>query len=125
MATLEHCLKTGVGSAKGNPNAKVLGFDLVAGEDSQQIGLQIDYSSNGTNTLSNTFYLTKSVNKGICTLKYEGAMGSKNTLKNYNGEDFVRLFDGAYTMELVKGFTASEGIMIQKTQDSNFSFKVL
>ena len=125
MATLEHWLKTGVGSAKGNPNAKVLGFDLVAGEDSQQIGLQIDYSSNGTNTLSNTFYLTKSSNKGICTLKYEGAMGDKNTLKNYNGEDFVRLFDGSYTMELVKGFTTSEGIMIQKTQDSNFSFKVL
>lgn len=124
MATLEYWLKTGVGSAKGNKNAKVLGFDLTAGLNAYQIGLQVNYSSNGTNKLSNTFYLTKTINNGICTWTYEGAMSDKNTLKNYNGEDFVRLFDGAYTMDLVKGFTTSEGITIQKTDDSSFSFMV-
>ena len=124
MATLEYWLKNGVGSAKGNKNAKVLGFDWVSAPATSQIGLQINYSSNGTNSLVNIFYLTKSVKDGVCTLKYEGAMSDKSSLKNYNGEDFVRLFDGTYSMDLVNGFTTSGGIMIQKTDDSSFAFTV-
>ena len=122
METLENWLKNGVGKAKGNKNAKVLGFDWVAGQKANQIGLQINFSSNGTNNISNIFYLTRTVENGICTLKYEGEMGSQHVLANYNGEDFVRLFDGTYNAELVRGFTTSEGVLIRKTNDSNFSF---
>lgn len=124
MATLEHWLKTGVGSAKAYPNAEVLGFDIVPGKNTKQIGLQVNFTSNGTNRNSGIFYLSRSLDNGICTLKYEGVMDDKNPLKNYNGEDFVRLFDGTYAMELVKGFTTKEGVMIRKTEDSNFSFTV-
>lgn len=125
MATLEYYLKNGVGSAKGSAKAKLLGFGFVEGLDDKQIGLQVYYSSNGNNELTNVFYLTKTVQDNKLTLLYEGAMDAKNTLQKYNGEDFVRIFNGTYTLDLVEGLTVTKGITWQKQDNAAFVFTVL
>lgn len=114
---LEGYLHSGVGSAKGNKNAKILG---VGFSKAGKVTLDVYYTSNGKNELKDQYYFDHKMEGGNIELTYDGTYGQHNLI-NYNGEDFVKAFDGKYSFKILEPFHPSKGLQMSKTEDQNFT----
>ena len=120
VATLNNYLHTGVGSARGNKNAHITGIGFSAGNDSI-VNLNVIYTTNGKNSLTDVYYFDKQyVADGKYRLSYRNAYGQHNLL-NYNGADFVNLFNGTYTFSIIEPFHPSKGLKMTQEERADFS----
>ena len=117
ISTLEEHLHNGVGSAKGNKNARIL---RVGFSKANKVTLDVYYSSNGKNELKDQYYFDYKMEGGNIQLTYDGNYGQHNLI-NYNGEDFVKAFDGTYSFKILEPFHPSKGLQMSKTDDANFT----
>ena len=117
--TLNGYLHSGVGSAKGNKNAHILGIGFSADNDSI-VNLNVMYTTTGNNTLTDVYYFGKQYVDGKYMLTYRNAYGQHN-LVNYNGEDFVKLFNGSYSFLILEPFHPSKGLQMTQLDKENFS----
>ena len=117
-STLEEYLHSGVGSAKGNKNAKILSVGFTAADNS--IALNVYYTSTGKNELTDQYYFNYSYDNNQFKLEYNETSGQHNLL-NYNGEDFVKAFNGTYSFKILEPFHPSKGIQMNKIDDPNFA----
>ena len=117
ISTLEDFLHTGVGSAKGNKNAKILsvGFSWTG-----SVTLDVYYTSTGKNELKDQYYFDYKMQGGNIELTYNGTNGQHNLI-NYNGEDFVKAFNGTYNFKILEPFHPSKGLQMSKIEDANFT----
>ncbi len=116
--TLEGYLHSGVGSAKGNKNARILsvGFSI----EGKSVSLDVYYTSTGSNRLKDQYYFSASYEGSDYKLEYSNNYGQHNLI-NYNGEDFVKAFEGTYSFKILEPFHPSKGIQMSKTSDANFT----
>ena len=121
ISTLEEFLHSGVGSAKGNKNAKIL---YVGFSWSGNVTLDVYYTSTGKNELKDQYYFDYKMEGSNIELTYNGSYGQHNLI-NYNGEDFVKAFNGTYSFKILEPFHPSKGLKMQKITDSNFSMTLM